>query len=798
MSSRYGGRVRNWPWLVRATIEKSVAKREDARTRSLTRAAGSTPVLGGSAGRALAHAGTINAIETAVATCIAEIVTGEAEQYALEAGDGGASASLKLREAARAVIELKGARQHDITTFERSLGSLMRQVAAAVPASRGDPIATFEAPLISVVARPEDLITTTLKQILSWWPKDFKSKRPGAVIARQIGERMARASRSTLEVILDKPERIEWPMSGESGVELVDRYVGDTPFEALLKTPVPVAIADTDWRTHAWCIGRPGWGKTAGALELLISRLIERPENNSLVIVDSQGSTSLLDKITRLKTFQPGGRHHGRLVVVNPRDIELPVRCSPFEIGKGDGEEGSNAAESLLSFIFADLFDSTMTEAQSLVFKQCVRLVRRIDGGNIRTLIEVLRNPDDFAHDIAQLGPDARDFFENELGSKTYKDRKEEVRRRLQQLLAEPVFARMLGGSGKGLDLAKLLQDGAIVVVDTDKGYLGNQASARLGRLVIGMTLGAIFARTSIPERQRTLTSLIVDEAFEYFNSTSSLTSFLAQARKFSGSLCLAHQGISQIKALDLRNALAGTVGVQLIGGLDITEFRTMAPRLNVSERELMRMEGARPERPQAEFMLKVAGRSATAMKVSIPLGSLGRLPQSTEREWQAVLEDARQRYGSPETAQPAAPQRRATTRSERDVSSGGMQGERELPERAPRRQAAETSDGITGRKVGRSYGTPHLILDLFNDLAALSVAGAPDPTRQRLVVITSSRRSLHLSVTAAGRAHVHYEPSPSPDGLTGPRTPAANRTSSGVGRASSRFLKVASSGTGS
>ena len=68
------------------------------------------------------------------------------------------------------------------------------------------------------------------------------------------------------------------------------------------------------------------------------------------------------------------------------------------------------------------------------------------------------------------------------------------------------------------LDLKTTLDGGKIILVNTAKDVLKDEASSFFGRYIIALVMQAAFERAAQPEHQRWPAFLYIDEASEYFD----------------------------------------------------------------------------------------------------------------------------------------------------------------------------------------------------------------------------------------------------------------------------------------
>ena len=532
-----------------------------------------------------------------------------------------------------------------IAGFESDLVALFKTVARATPNVEGDVRVRFNVPAIALTEDPAGLITGIIERCLTWSSRHGE-RRLGGATAAAIAANMAQVSGLSLEMCRDNPRRVVWPDASKNPASLVSAYLKDTCFHDCLLREVPFGFGDAELATGLWCMARPGYGKTSTACEHVISELLDRPGPVSLIVMDSQGSgkRTLLDAVGRMKIFAPGQRRFGDLVRIAPADGGA-VAINPFSLGKGGGQGGD-----LLAYIFADLMGSAVTPRQALVVKWCVEVVAATPGGTMRSLLRLLRDTAPFEAAIATLDEDGQEFFRTDYNHRHYADVRVEVRRRVQQVLSVPALRDMLNAPAGRFDLTRLLQDGdhgrgSVIIVDTEKAVLG-ESSPLLGRMMISLFLGALIARSRIEDNKRTPSYICIDEAMEYFSAGSTLMMLASQGRKYRGGGLYFHQGLHQLRSLELKGALTSSTGIQLMGGAEAMEARSLAMTLGMSESLLGSLKGARKERPIAEFALRVKDTMGAAVKVRIERGALQHSERMSETEWREVKAESNRRYG--------------------------------------------------------------------------------------------------------------------------------------------------------
>ena len=116
------------------------------------------------------------------------------------------------------------------------------------------------------------------------------------------------------------------------------------------------------------------------------------------------------------------------------------------------------------------------------------------------------------------------------------------------------------------IDPGTWLRDGAIVIVNTAKGVVGEDVAALVGGCIVNLAGLVVGQQAALPERERMGMTLIVDE----FHSMpgADYEAILAELAKFGCNLVLATQSLAKLQALDRdqRRTLRATVFSNLDG----------------------------------------------------------------------------------------------------------------------------------------------------------------------------------------------------------------------------------------
>lgn len=307
-----------------------------------------------------------------------------------------------------------------------------------------------------------------------------------------------------------------------------------------------------------------------------------------------------------------------------------------------------------------------------------------IPGATIHDLLQLLGDATPYMQYIAQLPPGARMFFETEFPHKSFTDTKRQIQRRLWGILENPTFERMLTAPKNRVDMFDALNSGKIVLVNTAKDFLKAERSSFLGRFFIALTLQAALERAALPEGRRRPAFLYIDEAADYFDSN--IDDLLTQARKYNLGVVFSHQYLDQL-APGLRSSIASNTSIKLAGGISDRDARSMAPDMRTTPTFIL--EQQKRER-STQFACSVRNRTASALSLTIPFGSLEEQATMTEGSFRRLQNENRARISISDEP--------IVTLSTPDLPWKRERRSRVVPEAAPRPvSASQNSDDWSG-----------------------------------------------------------------------------------------------------
>ena len=125
-------------------------------------------------------------------------------------------------------------------------------------------------------------------------------------------------------------------------------------------------------------------------------------------------------------------------------------------------------------------------------------------------------------------------------------------------LLTDPVSRRILTEPGELVDLRQSMDSKKILVVNLDKGRIGEGPASLIGSLLVSHLSLSALSRSDVTEVNRTDFAIYLDE-FQTF-TTLSFAAMLSELRKYRAGLVLSSQHLSQIDRT-VRAAIFGNVG---------------------------------------------------------------------------------------------------------------------------------------------------------------------------------------------------------------------------------------------
>lgn len=387
--------------------------------------------------------------------------------------------------------------------------------------------------------------------------------------------------------------RLPVPIQGRfPGVEtMLSRYVVadvDLPEEGLLLgynerlgTKSEVRLAPDDRQRHCYLIGQTGTGKTT-LLHNLIMQDIRA--GRGVCLLDPHG-----DLVSRVLADLPPERA-ADVIHYDPADPNCPIALNLFDCS--DEADRDRAINHLLE-MFAAFYN--MHEAGGpmfeLYFRQTAKLLTDVPGAP-GTLLDFQRIFADTSFRAAKIAAcrdaETREFWriaERRTGDNHLDNISFYITSKLTRFVNDVFIRRLIGRPKSSIDFLKAMDRRKIVLLNLQKGVLGNLNCSMLGALWISLLERAIFRRLKMRSGNHPEFNLYVDE-FQQF-AFDSFIALLAEARKFGLNIMIANQYLDQMPDRVL-SAVVGNVGTMIvlrIGPKDAEKLRNLfAPTIQMHD----------------------------------------------------------------------------------------------------------------------------------------------------------------------------------------------------------------------
>lgn len=145
-------------------------------------------------------------------------------------------------------------------------------------------------------------------------------------------------------------------------------------------------------------------------------------------------------------------------------------------------------------------------------------------------------------------------------------------------LLTDPLLNAVFTGNGPLLPLRELMDARRFLIVNLDKGRIGEGPATILGSFLVSHIAIAGLGRSDMPEDDRQNFHVYLDE-FQTF-STLALATMLSELRKYRVCMVLAHQYLGQLTP-EVRDAVLGNCGTTISFRLGAQDARTIASEMS-------------------------------------------------------------------------------------------------------------------------------------------------------------------------------------------------------------------------
>ena len=328
-------------------------------------------------------------------------------------------------------------------------------------------------------------------------------------------------------------------------------YLGKSVYRGLTK---PVFMGESDRERHMYIIGRTGTGKSE-LLKYMILQDIR--EGRGVCLIDPH------DLAEDILGYIPPERAED-VIYFDPGDQERPIGLNMIEAN--NDKEKQFIASSIIGLMYK-LYDPHKTGIIGPRFEHAIRnamltVLDAIPNGTFIEVVQALQRPD-FVQDMLPKvkDPIVRRYWTDQI-AQTSDFHKSEVLdyivSNFGRFVTDKMMRVIIGQGNTVINFRKIMDEGKILIINLNKGRIGEENSNFLGLILVPRILMAALSRADIPESQRRPFYLYVDE-FQNF-ATPDFATILSEARKYKLNLAVANQFIGQMEE-EVKNAIFGNVG---------------------------------------------------------------------------------------------------------------------------------------------------------------------------------------------------------------------------------------------
>ncbi len=306
---------------------------------------------------------------------------------------------------------------------------------------------------------------------------------------------------------------------------------------------------------HTYITGQSGSGKS----ELLKSIVYSDILRNDGVVIVLEPHGDLGKDIARLPIDK------NRLKYIDPslQDGMTPT-LNLFDLEDKNEKNIQKVAKVIVSVIKSVNDDEKFSGAmEEMAYYSCCLLLRKgnSDFFEFSTLLNDKKNAELLK--LAKNSPDIleREYFEDYF--KNSKPTQDAVRRRVSKILKDSVLQNLLNGPST-FDLEKAMNtQGNVIIFRIQKEEM-LESYIYYARFIVGLIQIIALKRANIDEKDRVKTYCHIDEFHNFITPT--IEEILTESRKYKLYLTLAHQSISQIRNIALRDIILSNTNIKLVG----------------------------------------------------------------------------------------------------------------------------------------------------------------------------------------------------------------------------------------
>jgi hypothetical protein len=287
---------------------------------------------------------------------------------------------------------------------------------------------------------------------------------------------------------------------------------------------------------HLAVLGKTGTGKSSLLRHLMRQDIAQ---DRGFLVLDIHGELTPFILRTINARERTEHRHlSDKLIVISPGDREMSVGLNPLE-GADDFVRVAEFSQILRERWALDHFGARTEELlRNSLF------VLAANGLTLLELSLLLTHAGFRAECMKKVSNgEVRQYFElrfDPLSDAMRATMREPILNKTSAFTADPHFRHIVGQTQSSFSLREAMDDGAWIVVNLEKGRLGENALT-LGSLILTMLKNALFSRA-----KRSLFTVYCDEIQNFVAQGNGIETMLSEARKFGVAFVAANQFLEQ------------------------------------------------------------------------------------------------------------------------------------------------------------------------------------------------------------------------------------------------------------
>ncbi len=337
--------------------------------------------------------------------------------------------------------------------------------------------------------------------------------------------------------------------------------IGTTQFD------LPAVLAHAERNKHLWIISRSGFGKTS-----ILTRIVAQD------VLEGRGFMACSPEHEWFRDFVlgiiPESRAEQVVYFAPGRDCPLTLNFLQVE----EGDDPSRVAADLAIVLRRATGEEHFGVRTGPIADNALRALVGKPGATLLSIVRFFRD-ERYREEILGSGcdPYVVDFFRHTY-PRLPRGSELPLLYRLDQFLGRRSIRQCLCNPVSSFSIRRVLAENLILLVDL--GNLDEDTQRLLGGLFMAKAQLAAFRREAVPESQRTMFPIIIDEfQVSAVASEAALRTMLSRGRRMGCALCVANQHPGQLPKA-LRDELLGNISSLIVMNTDHADAAALSREL--------------------------------------------------------------------------------------------------------------------------------------------------------------------------------------------------------------------------